>query len=521
MLRVYVLAKLSIFTDVFCRLFSPCLVGFRALFKHVPSTKHGHSAWRSGVEHFSSPLPSSPEIATGLTDLAVDTVGLDNASGRATLNVSRDGDSPSSELTRSTQSSDISDRDRVGVSNSPDTVVFSRSSTRSLNRHIMISEARRRHQTHDIGDGIAPTFSDTSQPPVTRQLSSTELSPALSSSACESPSSVTPASNLTAPDGFVGPLLSATTSSTTVSPTHMMHTTVDTPSNVNEALSVPSSDPTEPVDTNVAPSTPPNCPVDASDSTKVDLALTHLKLHQLQQDVLQLEKAIQANRTSFKKRQRMLPLRHQLMIRSDLTDFGVTFVLLATVQKLALPYWCSLLMYQLTNFRYVKDNGALTTSYMCNAWHPTVDYQMPGYRALTRSALLDKIIRVDHAGETGARKIYEGQLFVLGKSNVAPIIKEMCDQEEHHLRKFQELIPRYRVRPTALLPFWNLAGLLVGIGSAALGPRYAMACTVAVESVISEHYNNQIRSLVEQDPKGSEELLQVMCDRPLRRLSFS
>ncbi|KAF5395914.1 5-demethoxyubiquinone hydroxylase mitochondrial [Paragonimus heterotremus] len=88
--------------------------------------------------------------------------------------------------------------------------------------------------------------------------------------------------------------------------------------------------------------------------------------------------------------------------------------------------------------------------------------------------------------------------------------KEMQEQEEVHLKTFEELIPRHRIRPTALLPFWNIAGLALGVGTALLGSKAAMACTVAVESVISEHYNDQIRQLMaSDDPDKYAELLQV------------
>ncbi|KAH9590750.1 ubiquinone biosynthesis monooxygenase Coq7 [Schistosoma haematobium] len=126
-------------------------------------------------------------------------------------------------------------------------------------------------------------------------------------------------------------------------------------------------------------------------------------------------------------------------------------------------------------------------------------------------ALVDRIIRVDHAGELGANRIYQGQLMVLGKSSIGPKIKEMHDQEVEHLKKFQELIPIHRVRPTLLLPLWSIAGFTLGVGSALLGSKCAMACTVAVESVISEHYNNQIRELVESDPETYQELLQTLA----------
>ncbi|KAF8564170.1 hypothetical protein P879_11452 [Paragonimus westermani] len=136
---------------------------------------------------------------------------------------------------------------------------------------------------------------------------------------------------------------------------------------------------------------------------------------------------------------------------------------------------------------------------------------MAAQRVVIRSPILDRIIRVDHAGELAAKRIYQGQLLVLGKSSVGPVIKEMQEQEEVHLRTFEELIPRHRIRPTALLPFWNIAGLALGVGTALLGSKAAMACTVAVESVISEHYNDQIRQLMASDDSDKyTEVLQVL-----------
>ncbi|KAI1233800.1 hypothetical protein IHE44_0004247 [Lamprotornis superbus] len=87
---------------------------------------------------------------------------------------------------------------------------------------------------------------------------------------------------------------------------------------------------------------------------------------------------------------------------------------------------------------------------------------------------------------------------------------QMWNQEKDHLKKFNELMVAYRVRPTVLLPFWNVAGFVLGAGSALLGKKGAMACTVAVEESISEHYNNQIRTLIEEDPEKYKELLQVI-----------
>ncbi|XP_030068106.1 5-demethoxyubiquinone hydroxylase, mitochondrial isoform X2 [Microcaecilia unicolor] len=125
-------------------------------------------------------------------------------------------------------------------------------------------------------------------------------------------------------------------------------------------------------------------------------------------------------------------------------------------------------------------------------------------------AVIDPIIRVDHAGEYGANRIYAGQMAVLGRTTVGPVIQQMWDQEKEHLKKFNELMIAYRVRPTILLPFWNIVGFVLGASTALLGKEGAMACTVAVEESISEHYNNQIRTLVELDPEKYEELLQVI-----------
>ncbi|KFM76814.1 Ubiquinone biosynthesis protein COQ7-like protein, partial [Stegodyphus mimosarum] len=127
-----------------------------------------------------------------------------------------------------------------------------------------------------------------------------------------------------------------------------------------------------------------------------------------------------------------------------------------------------------------------------------------------RRSLQDKILRVDHAGELGANRIYAGQMAVLGRTNVAPVIKEMWDQEKEHLKKFEELLPKYRARPSFLLPIWNVAGFILGAGTALLGKESAMACTVAVEEVITDHYNNQIRELLADDPIQNKELLDIL-----------
>lgn len=121
-------------------------------------------------------------------------------------------------------------------------------------------------------------------------------------------------------------------------------------------------------------------------------------------------------------------------------------------------------------------------------------------KALDRSRptqLIDEIIRVDHAGELGADRIYAGQVAILGNTNVGPTIKHMWEQEKKHRSEFEKLIQEYRVRPTVMMPFWHVAGFLLGAGSALMGKKAAMACTVAVETVIVEHYNDQLRQIME------------------------
>uniref|UniRef100_A0A1Q3FJ21 5-demethoxyubiquinone hydroxylase, mitochondrial n=1 Tax=Culex tarsalis TaxID=7177 RepID=A0A1Q3FJ21_CULTA len=124
--------------------------------------------------------------------------------------------------------------------------------------------------------------------------------------------------------------------------------------------------------------------------------------------------------------------------------------------------------------------------------------------------MIDRIIRVDHAGELGANQIYKGQLAVLGHTKAAKTIAHMWEQEKVHKAEFDRLMLKYRARPTALLPFWNLAGFALGAGSALLGEKAAMACTVAVESVIVDHYNDQLRQLMDDPNFKDHELLEIV-----------
>ncbi len=115
-------------------------------------------------------------------------------------------------------------------------------------------------------------------------------------------------------------------------------------------------------------------------------------------------------------------------------------------------------------------------------------------------ALIDRILRVDHAGEYGAVRIYEGQLAVLGKTSEAgKVVAHMAEQERAHLAAFEKLLPERRARPTVLQPFWHVAGFALVAATAMLGEKAAMACTVAVEEVIDEHYREQIAALPDEE----------------------
>ena len=133
----------------------------------------------------------------------------------------------------------------------------------------------------------------------------------------------------------------------------------------------------------------------------------------------------------------------------------------------------------------------------------------------TNREVLEQIIRVDHAGEYGATRIYDGQIAVFGKdSKIGKTIQHMADQEQEHIDKFNELILEHRVRPTALLPIWNIAGFALGASTALLGEKAAMACTVAVEKVIGEHYQEQL-GLLEDDHKDLKKTISKFRDDEL------
>jgi len=105
------------------------------------------------------------------------------------------------------------------------------------------------------------------------------------------------------------------------------------------------------------------------------------------------------------------------------------------------------------------------------------------------------MLRVNHAGEFGAKQIYAGQLAVLGNSDIGDTLRHMAEQEEVHLKYFSDELVWRRVRPTALHPLWRMLGFALGAGTALLGKEAAMACTVAVEEVIDAHYEEQLDHL--------------------------
>ncbi len=125
---------------------------------------------------------------------------------------------------------------------------------------------------------------------------------------------------------------------------------------------------------------------------------------------------------------------------------------------------------------------------------------------------IEAMIRVDHAGEYGALRIYQGQLAVLGRDKNAEedvrAIRHMAAQEQAHFDAFDKLLLERRVRPTALQPIWQVAGYALGAATALIGPKAAMACTAAVEEAIDEHYGAQAETLG-QDEAALKDLIET------------
>ena len=129
-----------------------------------------------------------------------------------------------------------------------------------------------------------------------------------------------------------------------------------------------------------------------------------------------------------------------------------------------------------------------------------------------------RILRVDQAGEYGATRIYAGQLAVMGnRAPHAGEVRHMADQEADHLAKFNALLAQRRVRPTALQPFWHVAGFALGAATALIGPEAAMACTAAVEEEIDRHYTQQLDELGEREPELAATIAEFRDDERAHR----
>ncbi|MBC2670800.1 demethoxyubiquinone hydroxylase family protein [Novosphingobium piscinae] len=123
---------------------------------------------------------------------------------------------------------------------------------------------------------------------------------------------------------------------------------------------------------------------------------------------------------------------------------------------------------------------------------------------LRAESRIDRMLRVDQAGEYGAVRIYAGQLAVMGnRAPHAAEIAAMAEQEATHRARFDALLAERGVRPTALQPLWSAAGFALGAATALIGPEAAMACTAAIETEIDRHYSEQLEELGEADPELS------------------
>ena len=134
----------------------------------------------------------------------------------------------------------------------------------------------------------------------------------------------------------------------------------------------------------------------------------------------------------------------------------------------------------------------------------------------TNKNKIEEFIRVDHAGERGAIKIYEGQLLALNTfvkdDNLKKTIQEMKDQEKEHCNYFENEIKIRNIKPTKLMPLWDLLGVGLGFGSTLLGKKAAMLCTASVEEVIDEHYEKQINQLKPDEKILKEKIKKFRLD---------
>ncbi len=129
---------------------------------------------------------------------------------------------------------------------------------------------------------------------------------------------------------------------------------------------------------------------------------------------------------------------------------------------------------------------------------------------------IEEFIRVDHAGERGAIKIYEGQLLALNTfikdDELKKTIEEMKEHEREHANYFEKEIRKRSIKPTKFLPLWDLLGVGLGFGSTLLGKKAAMLCTASVEEVIDEHYQNQIDQIQSDEKELKEKIIKFRED---------
>ena len=134
----------------------------------------------------------------------------------------------------------------------------------------------------------------------------------------------------------------------------------------------------------------------------------------------------------------------------------------------------------------------------------------------TNKKKIEQFIRVDHAGERGAIKIYEGQLLALNTfikdDNLKKKIEEMKIHEKEHCDYFEKEIKKRNIEPTKFLPLWDMLGVGLGFGSTMLGKKAAMLCTASVEEVIDEHYSNQIKNLGNDEKKLKDKIIKFRED---------
>jgi ubiquinone biosynthesis monooxygenase Coq7 len=134
----------------------------------------------------------------------------------------------------------------------------------------------------------------------------------------------------------------------------------------------------------------------------------------------------------------------------------------------------------------------------------------------TNKKFLEELIRVDHAGERGAIKIYDGQLLALKTfkqdEKLKRQIEEMKEHEKEHYEFFDKEIQKRNIKPTKLLPLWDLLGVSLGFATAMLGKKATMLCTASVEEVISDHYKNQTHKLEEDEEELKNKIIKFRND---------